>query len=62
MNMVLDSVAFDDYCNFADGRVFVWGEQQDGKILHEPAEVAELLGIPITRGKFNSFLGNSNIM
>ncbi|PAV87903.1 hypothetical protein WR25_03684 isoform B [Diploscapter pachys] len=32
-----------------NGRVFVWGEQQDGKILHEPAEVAELLGIPITR-------------
>ena len=54
-------MTFDDYCNFADGRVFVWGEQQDGRILHEPTEVAELLGIPIARGKF-AFFGNSNVM
>ncbi|CAB3407982.1 unnamed protein product [Caenorhabditis bovis] len=31
------------------GHVYVWGEQADGRCLHEPTEIEELYGIPIVR-------------
>ncbi|VDN87213.1 unnamed protein product [Brugia pahangi] len=35
--------------NFSGGRVFIWGQQSDGRIRHSPAEVEIFISIPIVQ-------------
>ncbi|CAD6186224.1 unnamed protein product [Caenorhabditis auriculariae] len=51
INEVIQVATGPDHCIalLDSGRVFVWGEQFDGKCLHQPLEVEDLVGIPIVR-------------